>query len=70
MRMYTTYQIKCNQTGETWSNNFNESDARFIGVQKSFVDKGGLNFDQANAFISSMNIAQENYKNEFTYSLN
>jgi polyhydroxyalkanoate synthesis regulator phasin len=70
MSLYTTYQIKCNQTDETWSNNFNESDARFIGAPESIIADGGLNQDQANRFVASMNRAQQNYKNEFTFSLN
>lgn len=68
--LFSQYKVKCNATGETWTESFNESDAGFVGVKKSFVANGGLTRDQANAFISSMNRAQENYKNEFTYSIN
>lgn len=66
---FFNYSVECNRTGETWTENFTALDARFIRVPESAaVD--GFTYDQASAFVRSMNIAQSNYKSEFTYSLN
>ena len=66
---FFNYSVKCNQTGETWTEKFTELDARFIKVPESAATDG-FTYDQASAFVRSMNIAQSNYKSEFTYSLN
>lgn len=66
MYLITAYICKDNATGETWGVLFNSLDAKLAGAPEGAK---GLTYDQAARTIASMNRAQENHKNEFTYYL-
>jgi len=67
---FLSYSVTDNATGESWTENLTELDARFIGVSESLITEGlGFDHSQVYALIRSLNIAQGNHKGEFSYSL-
>lgn len=63
---FTHYTVTDSRTGESWTEAFNEADARFVRAEYS---ANGMSAEHAYDFVRSMNRAQSNHLSEFRYSL-